>query len=32
MNYVKEPDNYAEIPNIHSNYMDSKVAILPFPY
>ena len=32
MNYVKEPDNYAEIPNNHSNYTDSKVAILPFPY
>ena len=32
MNYVKEPDNYAEIPNIHSNYINSKVAILPFPY
>lgn len=32
MNYVKEPDNYAEIPDVHSNYMDSKVAILPFPY
>ncbi|MBS3104733.1 agmatinase [Candidatus Woesearchaeota archaeon] len=32
MNYVKEPDNYAEIPDVHSNYRDSKVAILPFPY
>lgn len=32
MKYIKEPDNYAEIPDAHSNYTDSKVAILPFPY
>lgn len=32
MNYIKTPHNFLEIPNSHSNYANSKVVILPFPY
>ncbi|MBI2659162.1 agmatinase [Candidatus Woesearchaeota archaeon] len=32
MEYVKEPHNFAEIPDIYSNYANSKAVILPFPY
>lgn len=32
MNYIKFPNNFAEIPDSLSNYNKSKVVILPFPY
>jgi len=32
MNYVKEPHNFAEIPDSYSSYANSKVVVLPFPY
>jgi len=32
MNYIKCPHNFAEIPDSYSNYLNSKVVILPFPY
>lgn len=32
MEYVKEPDNFCEIPESYSNYSYSKVVVLPFPY
>ena len=32
MDCVKFPDNFAEIPERHSYYKNSKVAVLPFPY
>lgn len=32
MNCIKYPNNFAEIPDSHSDYKNSKVVILPFPY
>ncbi|MBI3027163.1 agmatinase [Candidatus Woesearchaeota archaeon] len=32
MNYLKEPNNFAEIPDTFSDYTNSKAVILPFPY
>ena len=32
MEYIKEPDNFGEIPESYSDYAGSKVVILPFPY
>ncbi len=32
MEYVKEPENFLEIPDEYSNYANSKVVVLPFPY
>ena len=32
MNYIKFPENFAELEDDISNYNDSKVAVLPIPY
>src|SRR3989344_5519603 len=32
MEYIKEPDNFCEIPESYSNYTGSRVVVLPFPY
>ncbi|MDP3765344.1 MAG: agmatinase [Nanoarchaeota archaeon] len=32
MEYIKFPDNFAEIPDNCSNYKKSRVVVLPFPY
>ena len=32
MNYIKFPNNFAEISDEYSSYANSKVVILPFPY
>lgn len=32
MEYLKDPDNFGELPDDYSTYMNSKVVILPFPY
>lgn len=32
MEYIKEPNNFLEVPDSCSSYKNSKVAVLPFPY